>query len=205
VALLIRDADSRSAGGSSKLSATQAGGAFLDPDNLTSGMTVYIPSLGRDGVVQGSPNSKGDVPVLSQSMRLVVNVRDLEPAGQIGSQRDGSYSIGPGSSRSSIKSGSQVTRQVLRKSGHMMQISDESDRVVDLRGLTSDEAISQLEVQLDAASLADEDRLKVIHGHGTESLKRSVRGYLSRSVYVKKWLAGTPETGGDGITWVELK
>jgi DNA mismatch repair protein MutS2 len=45
----------------------------------------------------------------------------------------------------------------------------------------------------------------VIHGHGTDTLKKGVRSYLSRSIYVKKWKAGTPETGGDGVTWVELR
>ena len=81
----------------------------------------------------------------------------------------------------------------------------EDDRIVDLRGLSSDDAISQLEIQLDTASLGGEDRVKIVHGHGTDALKRAVRSYLSRSVYVKKWLAGTAETGGDGITWAELK
>ena len=50
----------------------------------------------------------------------------------------------------------------------------------------------------------NEDRLKIIHGHGTESLKKAIRTYLSRSIYVKKWKAGSAETGGDGVTWVEL-
>lgn len=149
-----------------------------------SGTSVYIQSLGRDGVVQGSPNSKGEVPVVSSSMRLVLHWRDLDP--------------------SNVRH-SSVTKNVLRKAGHLIQTAAESDRVADLRGLTSEDAISQLEIQLDTASLSGEDRLKVIHGHGTDTLKRAVRSYLSRSVYVKKWAAGTPESGGDGITWVELK
>ena len=80
----------------------------------------------------------------------------------------------------------------------------DTDRSLDVRGLSSDEAVEKLELALDSAVVNQEDRLKLIHGHGTESLKRNLRGYLSRSVYVKKWTAGTPQTGGDGITWVEL-
>jgi DNA mismatch repair protein MutS2 len=36
------------------------------------GSKVFVPSLGRDGVIQGVPNARGEVPVLSNSMRLMV-------------------------------------------------------------------------------------------------------------------------------------
>ncbi|OFZ10928.1 MAG: DNA mismatch repair protein [Bdellovibrionales bacterium RBG_16_40_8] len=151
--------------------------------HFPSGSSVYILSLGRDGIVQGQPNSKGEVPVLSSSMRLLLNWRDLKPALQ----------------------SQNPTQKVLRKSRNFSYSpAADSDRVVDLRGLTSEEAISQLEIQLDAASLGSEDRVKIIHGHGTDTLKRAIRSYLSRSVYVKKWHAGTADTGGDGVTWIEL-
>ncbi len=69
-----------------------------------------------------------------------------------------------------------------------------------------EQAVSELEAQLDTAAVRDESRLKIIHGHGSvDALKKGIRSYLSRSVYVKKWKAGTPESGGDGITWAELK
>jgi DNA mismatch repair protein MutS2 len=80
----------------------------------------------------------------------------------------------------------------------------DSDRTLDLRGITVEEALSQLEMQLDQSATTREDRIKIIHGHGTEALKKAVRTYLSRSQYVKKWKAGSPEQGGDGITWAEL-
>jgi DNA mismatch repair protein MutS2 len=147
------------------------------------GSAVHISSLGRDGIVQGVPNSKGEVPVLSNSMRLLLLWHDLKPAVQ----------------------SQNPTQNILRKTGRFAYSPADSDRVVDLRGLTSEDAISQLEIQLDAASLGSEDRIKVIHGHGTDALKRSIRSYLSRSVYVKKWAAGNADTGGDGVTWVELK
>ena len=61
-----------------------------------------------------------------------------------------------------------------------------------------------LENTLDLATLQKEDRLKIVHGHGTEALKKAIRNYLSRSIYVKKWKAGNQDSGGDGLTWVEL-
>jgi DNA mismatch repair protein MutS2 len=68
-----------------------------------------------------------------------------------------------------------------------------------------EEALRLLDTQLDTAALGSESRIKVVHGHGTDALKKGIRAYLSRSVYVKKWKAGTPESGGDGVTWVELR
>ena len=97
------------------------------------------------------------------------------------------------------------TQEVLRRSSHYNVTYQDTDRTVDLRGLNVEEAISQLELQLDTAALNQEDRVKVVHGHGTNTLKRSIRSYLSRSVYVKKWQAGTSDSGGDGVTWIEIK
>lgn len=147
------------------------------------GSSVYIPSLGREGTIQGQPNTKGDIPILSSSMHLHVRWQDLSPRRQ----------------------SQNPTQKALRKSGHFSFSPMDEDRSVDLRGLSSEDAIAKLEMQLDTAALSSEDRVKVIHGHGTDALKRAIRSYLSRSVYVKKWQAGTSETGGDGITWIELK
>jgi DNA mismatch repair protein MutS2 len=147
------------------------------------GTRVFVPSLGRDAVVQGEPSGRGEVPVLSNSMRISVSWTDVKPPQQ----------------------SSNPTSQIVRQTKGYSISPMEQDRVIDLRGLSVEEALQQLETQLDVAALNDEDRVKVIHGHGTEALKKSLRSYMSRSVYVKKWHAGTGESGGDGVTWVVLK
>lgn len=147
------------------------------------GSVVFIPSIGQEGVVQGKANSKGEIPVLSNSMRLFVNWQQLKPP----------------------QSMQNPTQAILRRSSGVTVTLQDLDRVIDLRGKSVEDAIEQLEIQLDAAALNDEDRVKIVHGHGTEVLKRAVRSHLSRSVYVKKWKAATAETGGDGVTWAELK
>jgi DNA mismatch repair protein MutS2 len=146
------------------------------------GSKIFVPSLNQDGVIQSVPNSRGEVLVLSQSIRLQLPWSELKPA---------------------MKSGNP-TSSLVRKSGQAQVTMLDTDRVLDLRGKTVDDAVSELEVALDLATAQSEDRLKIIHGHGTETLKKSIRTYLSRSVYVKKWKAGSKETGGDGVTWVEL-
>lgn len=146
------------------------------------GSKVFAPSLNQDGIVQSKPNAKGEVLILSQSIRLQIHWSELKPP---------------------VKSGNP-TQTLARRSGSSRVTFLDEDRTLDLRGKTVAEALSQLETALDLGTTQNEDRLKIIHGHGTEVLKKSIRTYLSRSVYVKKWKAGTAETGGDGITWVEL-
>ena len=146
------------------------------------GSKVFVQSLSQDGIVQGAPNAKGEVPVLCRSMRMTVPWTQLRPPDQP----------------------TNPTQAILRKYGHVSASVRGDDRQVDLRGLTAEAAIEKLEETLEQAALLSEDRIKVIHGHGTEALKRAIRSFLSRSIYVKRWVAGTKDTGGDGITWVEL-
>ncbi|KYG62832.1 DNA mismatch repair protein [Bdellovibrio bacteriovorus] len=146
------------------------------------GSKVYVPTLSSDGIVQSTPNNKGEVLVLSGSVRLQLHWQDLKPPGKP----------------------QNPTSQLVRQSSSFTVALADEDRTLDLRGKTVEDALSELEVALDKAATSREDRLKVIHGHGTEALKKAVRTYLSRSIYVKKWKAGSPESGGDGITWVEI-
>lgn len=146
------------------------------------GSKVYVASLNSDALVQSAPSGKGEVMVLSGSVRLQVPWQDLKPPGKP----------------------SNPTPDLVRRSGGVSISLRDDERTLDLRGKTVDEALEELEVALDRAATQKEDRIKIIHGHGTEALKKAVRTYLSRSVYVKKWKAGPPESGGDGVTWAEL-
>lgn len=146
------------------------------------GSRVFVQSVGRDAVIQGAPNAKGEVPILSNSMRLMVPWQSLHIPQQA----------------------QNPTADVIRKTAKFSYSPKDGDRVVDLRGLTVEEALNQLELQLDTAALNKEERVKLVHGHGTDTLKRAIRSYLSRSVYIKKWSAGTQNLGGDGVTWAEL-
>lgn len=147
------------------------------------GSKIFVPSIGGEGLIQGRANSKGEILVLANSMRLTLPWTQLRP----------SHSI------------SNPTQNALRRASGVQVTITDSERTIDLRGKTQEDALSLLEGQLDAAALNGENRIKIVHGHGTEVLKRAVRAHLSRSVYVKKWRAAGPETGGDGVTWAELK
>lgn len=148
------------------------------------GSKVFVPTLGQDGIIQSTPNSKGDITVLSNSLRLTLKWHELKPP----------------------EKAQNPTADLLRRShsGRVTVSLVDADKVLDFRGKTVDEAISKLEIELDQAAIHKEDRIKIIHGHGTDTLKKAIRNYLSRSVYVKKWKAGGSDSGGDGVTWAEI-
>ncbi|MDX9731926.1 MAG: Smr/MutS family protein, partial [Bdellovibrionales bacterium] len=147
------------------------------------GSKIYVPSIGGEGLVQGKANSKGEILVLANSMRLSVHWTQLRPSQTV----------------------SNPTQNALRRASGIQVTLQDMERTVDLRGKSTEDALKLLESQLDAAALNSELRVKIVHGHGTEVIKRMVRSHLSRSMYVKKWRAGGPESGGDGVTWAELK
>ncbi len=150
------------------------------------GSKVYVSTLQQDGIVQSAPNSKGEVQVLSQSLRLTIPWQQLKPADKAQNPT------------------AQLVRRHAGNGGQFSVALQDSEKTVDLRGQTVEEAISKLEMELDHSASRKESRIKIIHGHGTEALKKAVRTYLSRSPFVKKWKSGSAEQGGDGMTWAEI-
>jgi DNA mismatch repair protein MutS2 len=46
--------------------------------------------------------------------------------------------------------------------------------------------------------------VRIIHGHGTGALRTAVREQLSRHSLVRAYSPESPESGGQGVTVVEL-
>lgn len=75
---------------------------------------------------------------------------------------------------------------------------------LDLRGYRVEDALDDLEIYLDKASLANLSPVTIIHGHGTGALKSAVRDFLSTSPYVAKFRPGEDFEGGDGVSIVDI-
>jgi DNA mismatch repair protein MutS2 len=80
-----------------------------------------------------------------------------------------------------------------------------SDNTLDLRGMTSDEAVAATDAFLDNALREGTGYVFVLHGFGTGALLKAVRAYLGSSAYVGTWRAGEREEGGDGISVAWLR
>ncbi|NLF35328.1 MAG: endonuclease MutS2, partial [Clostridiales bacterium] len=76
---------------------------------------------------------------------------------------------------------------------------------LDLRGMTTDEAVGALDLFLDSATLGRLNQVTVIHGKGTGAVRKGVREHLKRSRYVASFRPGRYGEGEDGVTIVELK
>ncbi len=79
------------------------------------------------------------------------------------------------------------------------------DRRLDLRGMSSEEAVEAVRTHLDRAVINYPGPITIVHGHGTGKLKSAVRKLLEECSYPITFRPGKREEGGDGVTWVELQ
>jgi len=84
------------------------------------------------------------------------------------------------------------------------------DAVLDLHGLTQDEAWEKLEFFFKEAREKGAEKLLVIHGKGNHSegeaaLKKTTRDFFERCPYAGENGQASAELGGSGASWVLLK
>jgi DNA mismatch repair protein MutS2 len=75
---------------------------------------------------------------------------------------------------------------------------------VHLRHLTVDEALLKLDKYLHDAFMAGLYQVKVVHGKGTGTLRKTVHEQLAKHPLVQSYRLGKYGEGGTGVTIVEL-
>jgi DNA mismatch repair protein MutS2 len=80
----------------------------------------------------------------------------------------------------------------------------EASMEIDLRGLTGDEAEQATLAAVDAAILAEQPFLRIIHGMGTGVVRERVRQVVSRDRRVTRFGFAPRNQGGTGVTVVEF-
>jgi DNA mismatch repair protein MutS2 len=68
-----------------------------------------------------------------------------------------------------------------------------------------EEATERLDKYLDEAALANQTRVRIIHGHGTGALRRGIAEFLRGHPLVESSSFESEEHGGRAITVVELR
>jgi DNA mismatch repair protein MutS2 len=76
---------------------------------------------------------------------------------------------------------------------------------INVIGSTAEEARESVDKFLDDAYMAGRFRLRVVHGHGKNVLKNSLREMFASHPHVEKFYPAPPHEGGTGATIVELK
>ena len=75
---------------------------------------------------------------------------------------------------------------------------------LNLLGMTTDEAIVELDKYLDDAYLAHLSPVRIVHGKGTGALRKAVHQYLRRQKHVASYRLGEYGEGDAGVTIVDV-
>jgi DNA mismatch repair protein MutS2 len=138
------------------------------------------------GTVSTKPDARGNLFVQMGILRSQVNIKDLEKL-----EEETSYAP----QTKARSGGSQV------KLAKSYSVSAE----INLIGMSSDEAIVELDKYLDDAYLAHISPVRVVHGKGSGILRKAVHQYLRRQKHVASYRLGEYGEGDAGVTIVEFK
>ena len=148
-------------------------------EDAAPGERYFYRPWNRQGVVQEKDEKKSQVKLDLGGISLWVQVSDLEHSPDFASSGRENHAL--------VKSPGSVPLRL------------------DLRGRYAGEALSELDQYLDQAILAGRKDIEVIHGKGTGALRTAVHEHLKNSPVVAGFKCASEESGGDGVTEVELR
>lgn len=163
------------------------GEEYTLPRPLVAGDSVIIASLSKEAKVQSPPDKNNNVEVMVGTAKMRVRLEELR---LITESRNEKADV-TGRRRASSGFGSVLNADVRTK--------------LDLRGMTVDDCLIELDMFIDLSLRTGIGEFAVIHGKGTGALKNAVTQYLKRSPYIKSHRLGVFGEGEDGVTIVELK
>jgi DNA mismatch repair protein MutS2 len=155
---------------------------YQRPDlSLEKGMEVIIRGTGKHGIVVRKAKADSWI-VATDTLRGTFPARDLQPV----------HSEAAASDKEPMLS---ISEEI-----HSAPASFQ----LDLRGMRLEEALKQVEQQIDRALLSGMAEFSIVHGMGEGVLQRGIHEYLKSSSQVKDYHFSTPEQGGFGRTVVRL-
>lgn len=156
----------------------------LTDDDIKIGAKAIIRGLDTDVTINSLPDKKGNLKILVGQLQSTINIKKL--AKSLKRQKD------------------IIQKKInLGSSKFVIERINMSPKI-DLRGFRVDEALSELDVFLDKASMVNLSPIEIVHGHGTGQLRQAIRDYLSDSPYVAKYRQGEDSEGGNGVTIVDI-
>jgi DNA mismatch repair protein MutS2 len=172
------------------------------------GDRVRLRTLGSTGIVDRIRGDEVELRVGSLHMRE--KLANLELVGGTADQRD-EVSTSPVSGRGSSPTVREGALEKLRKQAASTELHLRSQRdasvgnELNLIGKKTDEAIEIIDKFLDQAFLGGATELRIIHGHGTGTLRKAVTEFLSEHPHVERFAPAPQDQGGSGATIVTLK
>ena len=161
---------------------------------LKRGDIVIIPEFNKEGTVLSDEDKDGYVMVQAGIIKTKAPAVDL----RLVDRSDRKVTVN--NQKVSFKRGT-ATHGGGRSSG----TSGRSSTEVDVRGMTTDEAIMEVDRFLDSCVLTHVGTVTVIHGKGTGALRAAIQQHLKRHPSVRSFRTGVYGEGENGVTIVELK
>ncbi|MBQ7122334.1 MAG: endonuclease MutS2 [Clostridia bacterium] len=157
---------------------------YVLPRALVTGDTVIIRDIGKSAKVLSPADRNGNVEVQAGSIKTRVKLANLRLCENAPKKKE--------------------TKSTVKLQGESRLNMAASTRL-DLRGMTVDECLIELDRFIDQGLRTGLNEFTVVHGKGTGALRSAVTHYLKASPYVKTSRLGVYGEGEDGVTIVTLK
>lgn len=166
-------------------------GTPLTPQTAKKGLNVFVTSLGKNGIITDVKGKEVTVQVGILKMNVPAAkclLTKAQPANPNGDNKP----------RKRAKAGAGYAHQMF------VAKSSSAKQEIDVRGMTLDEAIPEVDKAIDDALLAGISKLRIIHGKGTGALRAGLTAYLETNRFVRKLEMASLEAGGSGATVIDL-
>ena len=153
----------------------------MPPKTVKPGDQVEILTLGQKGTVLSAPDQKGEVQLQAGIMKFKAHLSQLRL----------------------IRQEQPKQKAVVKTNTASMTRTVKMD--CDVRGMTLDEALNEVDLYLNQAVMAGMGEVSIIHGKGTGVLRSGIQQHLKRHMLVKEYRLGVFGEGESGVTIVTLK
>ena len=154
------------------------------PTELKVGEHVMLGNLAARATVLTAPDAKGDFMVQAGAMKMKANLKTVRRAPEEPKKKE------------KPKAKAQASVSVAPRQASME---------CDVRGMTGEEALVQVDLFLDGAQMNSLKTVTIIHGKGTGALRAGIHSHLKRHPGVAEFRLGRYGEGEDGVTIVTLK
>ena len=155
---------------------------YVLPRKLKIGDTVTMKGSNNKGTVKSVSNDT--ITVQFGIMSMKVSVKDLRLVEEISKPN---------------KPKSKVSKSVIGKAEREIR------QELDLRGMTVDEALLEVDRYIDGCVMTNVHSFTCIHGKGTGALRAAIHQYLRKHPHVRTFRLGVYGEGESGVTIIELK
>jgi len=155
---------------------------YVLPRELVLNDEVLIFDLGKKATILQLDNSKGKAYVAAGNMNIWVDIKNLR-----------------------LLKKEENTKQNKKITGIASRAERSGTSEIDMRGMSADEGILELDRYIDNAVMSGIGTITIIHGKGTGVLRKAVHNHLKGHKSIKSYRLGVFGEGEAGVTIAQIK